>query len=843
MPRIIPRKRWKRVLLALVVLLVIGWFMLPQLFVPMIRAKLEAMLASHLAAEVRIGQLSYWPPYGLRARDVSVVAHDPKHGSVEVFRVKVLDLKLAKLPFGEGPLVFQNITLRRPEVHVVLADGGVVGRGHVVRGDDDADEDAKEDGDTGKERRPRLSEMFLLRHFGMEGGQVIVENRDVPGSPPMIWNALDIEMQTVPKSGSEYDFGLETADGGVADMSIQGAFDLDALWVNLTRLHIDIAAGETGQEALPPQIQSLLNHHELAGRVTLDATGRLFLRDMPASEFSGSLKVVDASGAFPEHAAAVERLNALLGFSRRPRGAEGSGATEEPLHVWVDRFEIETGQDRFTLSAGRFHIDRVKGRWSTGELLGRLQFDHPEAVRSPGGRRSLFGLEGAAGHVDIALRAGGALQKDFLAGIDLAGLSLSVRPQDARILPPRFDVPLDRVTGEIKKPTGTRVMLLRNLSVRYGQDRIEVDRARMILPENARDLRDAFWIKEITGVIDFGRPATPYPGKFGKVVADLSPEGPFNIGGGSWFARRTFRMQDEENNTIKRRRNDYYFSISSDRGAFHLLEGRLPVTALRGDATVSPLSVNIEHLHGELFGGTLTGTFHVTPKSPKSYAGDISVRDIDLHALGESFELPPSQRDKLAGRGFANASFAGLFNTDERPFADTLEARGEFEIFGGHLWTLPVFNHVAERTSRGTPLTMGEAAGRFVLADRVIDFKSIAVSSPALGLQGSGTVGLDQSLDLKVIAAPLGDWRERVQRGNVPIVSDVAGEVLGAVQQVLNAATSTLLFEFRVTGSTADPNVETVPVPALTDPIALLFAEMLRDPQDRRWADNAKKEQ
>src|SRR5436190_12864866 len=91
--RLFPRKRRWRVLLALVAVLAAAWFVVPALLVPTIQRKLQAMMATQFKADVRIGSLRYSPPYGVRARDLSLIADDPKHGQVEVLNVGLLDLK------------------------------------------------------------------------------------------------------------------------------------------------------------------------------------------------------------------------------------------------------------------------------------------------------------------------------------------------------------------------------------------------------------------------------------------------------------------------------------------------------------------------------------------------------------------------------------------------------------------------------------------------------------------------------------------------------------------------------------------------------------------------------
>jgi len=49
--------------------------------------------------------------------------------------------------------------------------------------------------------------------------------------------------------------------------------------------------------------------------------------------------------------------------------------------------------------------------------------------------------------------------------------------------------------------------------------------------------------------------------------------------------------------------------------------------------------------------------------------------------------------------------------------------------------------------------------------------------------------------------------------------------VLGGLQKVINGATSTLLYEFKITGTTKDRKVETVPAPALTEGVAKWIRE------------------
>ena len=103
-----------------------------------------------------------------------------------------------------------------------------------------------------------------------------------------------------------------------------------------------------------------------------------------------------------------------------------------------------------------------------------------------------------------------------------------------------------------------------------------------------------------------------------------------------------------------------------------------------------------------------------------------------------------------------------------------------------------------------------------------------AVNTAVLGLQGKGTVTFDGDADLTVIAAPLGDWRKKVQQTRIPILSNVAGEVAAGVQRLVNAG-SKYLYAFEVKGKLKEPQVRAIPAPALTDKAANVFGKMLQD--------------
>lgn len=847
--QILPRRRWQRWVLGLVLVLGLAYLVVPRFAEPYVRRKLQAMVASKLDAELRVGGLTYLPPFGVRVRDARIVTREASTGgAVELLKLARLDLRLAKLPFGEGPLVIERIEVKEPEVHLILTEGGLVGARPAARGKE-----------TEHNLPPgtKLSDMFELRHLAVWGGRVVLEDRRRPEAVPMVWSELGVSSDTTPTSRSSYTFRLAADHPNVAALSASGSFDLDALHLKLDAAQLAIAT-DPGQatSGLPAQVQDVIRTHRVKGKVGIQATADMLFTDVDTATFDAKIEVSGESAYFPNTGTALKDVSLVLRFrtvapaaGQAPRTATAAPApgpstrpAEPTIAIDLERFEVAADPGA-TLNIRLAKpgdpllvIDRVANRWTLNELAGAANFGPATATSSlsdtssPGGVIEQFAL---AGRVTFSAAAGGPLKppegQPLARALDYHAV---IRPDGLRVRPPKTPLPFENVGGgTIEAVPG--LVTLKGLNGSYGGDGIALRGARVPLPEDPADLQDAFAVEEIDVSINFHRPSRPYPGGFGKVVRRLRPAGVFDIGGGSFFRVTKVPPADDGTPPEKPRKGDWFFGVSSDDGSFLLTDKLIPLDHIRGDATISTMLVDIPRFECEILGGAGAASGTITPRRPYEVKnGRVALRDVDLAKLARVLE-PDDPNDQLVGRGFLNFVFDGSIATDKDDGAtpaDTLRGRGEFEVIQGHFWTLPVLGQVASETKKGGDggaLTLGEAAGVFRIADRKVVFENVAVNSPALGLVGSGTIGFDKSLDLRIVAAPLGDWRDNVKRSRIPIVSDVAGEVVGGVQKLLNAATRTLLYEFRVGGDVSDPAVQTVPAPVLADPAALLFGRML----------------
>jgi hypothetical protein len=65
--------------------------------------------------------------------------------------------------------------------------------------------------------------------------------------------------------------------------------------------------------------------------------------------------------------------------------------------------------------------------------------------------------------------------------------------------------------------------------------------------------------------------------------------------------------------------------------------------------------------------------------------------------------------------------------------------------------------------------------------------------------------------------------------------------VLGVFQNILNATTSKLLYQFDVKGSLKNPTVTAIPTPILTEQVARIFGVMIHKERDAHLLEELKK--
>jgi hypothetical protein len=209
--------------------------------------------------------------------------------------------------------------------------------------------------------------------------------------------------------------------------------------------------------------------------------------------------------------------------------------------------------------------------------------------------------------------------------------------------------------------------------------------------------------------------------------------------------------------------------------------------------------------------------------SPHRYKAFLEFSGIDLAKVKELLSVN-DPKGAMIGLGKGRVDFFGDFSS---PPLRQLTATGAVRLKDGNFFTLPVLGDLAQKVNPGfKPVgQVGDGGAVFTVDHGVVHMSKIAVSSPLLGVQGYGDLGIKppNALNLKLVIAPLGDWKEQLKKTGIPLISQIAG----TFQQAIDTVSQKLLYNFHVTGTVQKPSIEPIPAPILTKEAKALFRNMI----------------
>jgi hypothetical protein len=229
------------------------------------------------------------------------------------------------------------------------------------------------------------------------------------------------------------------------------------------------------------------------------------------------------------------------------------------------------------------------------------------------------------------------------------------------------------------------------------------------------------------------------------------------------------------------------------------------------------------------YGGSLVAHGAIRTGEPTKYDLAGNLANVELSAFARDWTNSQEKLSHLNGRAYATLQLSTASPHGGKNPTDLLHGDGTFEVLDGEFYQLPIVSEIAAAITLNKDAgTVGQAAARFHFANRQIQFDHIAVAAPVLGVQGDGNANFDGQLDLRVVVAPLADWKKQLQKTNVPLLDSVGAELLGGIQTILDKTTGKLLYQFRVTGTPSKPDLTPQPVPILTEDAAKLLVNMLK---------------
>ncbi len=171
--------------------------------------------------------------------------------------------------------------------------------------------------------------MLRLNKLRLFDGKVVYTDPKDPG-PPMEWNGLSIDIDTVQKSPSLYTFRAMSRAHPLADASLSGSIDVDTFDLEVAKLSMKSRIEpRPSPTPLAAQMQAVAAKYGINGGLAVTGSGKVALKDPAASQaFSLALAIQDAGARFgdgPDEA--INRARTASSVSTRPAGRSRCGRT------------------------------------------------------------------------------------------------------------------------------------------------------------------------------------------------------------------------------------------------------------------------------------------------------------------------------------------------------------------------------------------------------------------------------------------------------------------------------------------------------------------------------------
>jgi len=218
-------------------------------------------------------------------------------------------------------------------------------------------------------------------------------------------------------------------------------------------------------------------------------------------------------------------------------------------------------------------------------------------------------------------------------------------------------------------------------------------------------------------------------------------------------------------------------------------------------------SVSLTAIHGDLYGGHLSGEMAFGEPAGTDIEGFLEFRRIDLEELIEASDgIAKSMTGQIHGR----AEFPAI-SPDEKP----VKAKVDFHISQGDLYRIPFFLKLFNTMNlRRDASVVTDAHIVLYFSDDEIQVEKMSLTGSAVPILGTGKLAYDGTLDLEFLTGKSKTVIEDTM-SSVPLVGDIL-DVLGSL--TLGAARSFLgsLIHVRATGTFREPVVKLEPFSAVT---------------------------
>jgi hypothetical protein len=270
--------------------------------------ELHARAAAHLNPTLSIDELSYRFPRTVILRGVRLASADPESArhSVEIVAIDSLTLVLSSIPWPDEPFRMQRFALTNPTLRLVRSGRkgqprGWLGFSNLLRERSDSRVKPADPPAT-------LSDQLQAWTISIEDGRVEYDPR---AGNPAIMSVEGIHSQLALHPAETGIYGVEfSLDHRPAlELELRGQLHADDRALEVSRFRARLNLSRKHDHYLMPSLQRLLAKLDVTGLLTLEASGAVDFRDLPASRLEVRLELSHARYAIGPHKLALDKVD------------------------------------------------------------------------------------------------------------------------------------------------------------------------------------------------------------------------------------------------------------------------------------------------------------------------------------------------------------------------------------------------------------------------------------------------------------------------------------------------------------------------------------------------------
>ena len=172
----------------------------------------------------------------------------------------------------------------------------------------------------------------------------------------------------------------------------------------------------------------------------------------------------------------------------------------------------------------------------------------------------------------------------------------------------------------------------------------------------------------------------------------------------------------------------------------------LSLSRLQADVTVDGRRIALTNASAQFYGGQIAGSFEANLRAAPSYRADLSFSRVDVAGLTSA---TPSLTDLFEGSATARI-FLETQGAARSDLVANLACRGEASVESPKLRLINLAGSVRDGALRQGSDRFSGLDASFTCANRSIELQKLSFVHVDTGIAGSGTVGFDGKLDLKL---------------------------------------------------------------------------------------------